>query len=969
MANSVLIKHLEGTVHQIRGNEPILLDDHRTTWIVQSGSIAIFALPLDTSTASGGRQYLFKVEPDQALFGSIPDAQSKFQLMAVAMGEAELIKIEHSQITELFFYEKEQMTEWVNGWVKQLASLLPPLQETQENADLGRSWRRSLISGEKYCPPSGHVTWLTIQQGTAHWLGNEELPLNAASGPYLLYEGMQIVAKEPVQMRIEGIDSLSNPNQIYDGLAILHQWIFHHLQIAVQKDLEKERQRLKAQEQLNRKVSQEAFQELASTLGTEEDEVWVESEPLLVAMGAVGRALGATIVPPSQATDLRQIRNPLEAIARASRLRMRQVLLRGDWWERDCGPLLGFTQEEGDPVALLPVEGSRYVIFNPKKQVHTPLCDEAVPEIMPAAFMFYRPLPDRALKTLDVIRFTFKGRGRDLITILITGIVVTALGMLTPQATAILMDNAIPDGDRLLLFQVGLGLLVAAAGTALFRLTQGLALLRLETISDAVTQSAIWNRLLTLPVSFFRQYTTGDLQSRVTSISAIRRQLGGATLVKLLGSGFACLNLVLLLLYSAKLALIAVIAALVTALVTAGSGILLIRKVQPLLELQGSIFGHTVQLINGISKLRVAGAEERAFATWSKRYSQQIKLDLSTEHIEDAVELFNTLMPTITSAVLFWFTVQLLTEAQSAQEMGLSVGTFLAFNSAFSTFIGGATGLSNMLTNALQVLPQWKRAQPILETVPEVDLNKADPGKLQGAIEVERILFRYKEDGPLILNDVSMQAKPGEFIALVGGSGSGKSTLFRLLLGFEKPESGTIFFDGQDLSGLDLDAVRRQMGVVLQGGRIMAGTLFENISSGAHITLAEANEAAHMAGLADDVKAMPMGMHTVISEGGGNLSGGQRQRLLIARALVLKPRILLFDEATSALDNRTQAIVSESLDRLKVTRIVIAHRLSTIRNADYIYVLDSGCLIQQGTYSQLAAQEGLFAKLMARQMA
>jgi ATP-binding cassette subfamily C protein len=269
----------------------------------------------------------------------------------------------------------------------------------------------------------------------------------------------------------------------------------------------------------------------------------------------------------------------------------------------------------------------------------------------------------------------------------------------------------------------------------------------------------------------------------------------------------------------------------------------------------------------------------------------------------------------------------------------------------------------------MQVFPQWKRAQPILETIPEVNRSSADPGKLIGRIAVDHITFRYREDGPLTLDDVSIYAEPGEFIALVGGSGSGKSTIFRLLLGFETPEAGTIYYDGQDLSGLDVDAVRRQLGVVLQTGRITSGSIFDNLAGGAQITLDEAWEAARASGLADDIAAMPMEMHTVISEGGGNLSGGQRQRLLIARALVLKPRILLFDEATSALDNRTQAIVSESLNKLQVTRLVIAHRLSTIRNANRIYVLQAGRVVQQGTFEELASREGLFAQLMARQMA
>jgi ABC-type bacteriocin/lantibiotic exporter with double-glycine peptidase domain len=333
------------------------------------------------------------------------------------------------------------------------------------------------------------------------------------------------------------------------------------------------------------------------------------------------------------------------------------------------------------------------------------------------------------------------------------------------------------------------------------------------------------------------------------------------------------------------------------------------------------------------------------------------------------VVLFNTIIPILTSGALFWFTIKLLENPTSSGGMELSLGTFLAFNTAFANFTRGTTDLSNTVTEILQILPQWRRTQPILATIPEVDLGKADPGKLTGKITLDHITFRYRSDGPLILDDVSISANPGEFIALVGGSGSGKSTILRLLLGFETPQAGSVYYDGQDLSGLDLDAVRRQLGVVLQNGRLMSASIFENIAGGAQMTMSEAWEAAQMSGFADDITAMPMQMHTVVSEGGGNLSGGQRQRLLIARALVLKPRILLFDEATSALDNRTQAIVSESLEKLQVTRIAIAHRLSTIRNAHRIYVLQGGRVVQQGTFEELAGMEGLFAQLMARQMA
>lgn len=968
MVNQVRITDLQGQLCSLKGNEPILLDDPQI-WVVQSGSVALFAVTVKNGIIEGTRRYLFSSDPKEALFGTAPDCGNQHRrLLAVPIGETELLKVDQECFRKLVTDADARVVTLVEGWLQKIdAGTYVATPATQVRA-VGQA-RFSLLDGQTLQPDPGAITWVQVQQGKVRWMGFEELILDPAAGILPLSDGMWLEAVGEVQLATETTISIRNPDTLLGGLSQLHIQLLDYIDLLEQQEAQSELQRLQDRERLNRQVTAEALNELASSLGTQEATFFLEGTPLLVAAGAVGRSLGVTIRPPARSEDLKRVKEPLEAIVRASRVRMRRILLRDNWWERDCGPLVAYTQEDNRPVALLPVSATGYEIFDPADQTRVFVDARNASTLAPVAYMFYRSLPDKVLSAGDLFRFALKNCGRDLLVIFFTGIAATLLGMITPHATAILIDNAIPDSNRGLLLQVGLGLLIAAFGTGLFRLAQGFALLRVETVSDASTQAAVWDRLLNLPVSFFRHYTTGDLQSRVTSISTIRRQLSGTTLITLITGLFSLLNLGLLFYYSVKLALVAVAVAIVAIAVTTLSGVLLVRKVRPLLELKGNIFGQTVQLINGISKLRVAGAEERGFASWSRNYSQQIKLELSTQNVEDVVALFNTVMPTLTSAVLFWFTIQLLEEAQTTGSIGLTVGTFLAFNSAFGTFIKGATDVSNTVTNAMQVVPQWKRAQPILETIPEVDLSKADPGKLTGRITVDHLRFRYQHDGPLTLDDVSLDASPGEFIALVGGSGSGKSTIFRLLLGFEIPEDGTIYYDGQDLSGLDVDAVRRQLGVVLQAGQITSASIFDNIASGAQITLDEAWTAARMSGFADDVAAMPMEMHTVISEGGGNLSGGQRQRLLIARALVLKPQILLFDEATSALDNKTQAIVSESLDKLQVTRIVIAHRLSTIRNAHRIYVLQAGRVVQQGSFENLASQDGLFAQLMARQMA
>ena len=229
--------------------------------------------------------------------------------------------------------------------------------------------------------------------------------------------------------------------------------------------------------------------------------------------------------------------------------------------------------------------------------------------------------------------------------------------------------------------------------------------------------------------------------------------------------------------------------------------------------------------------------------------------------------------------------------------------------------------------------------------------------------------FRYSSDSPLVLRDVSFTIRPGEFVAFTGTSGSGKSTLIRLLLGFEQPLSGAIYYDGQDFAGLDLQEVRKQMGVVLQSGKLLAGDLLTNIVGNSPLTVEDAWDAARVSGMEEDIKALPMGMYTMVAEGGKTLSGGQRQRLMIARAVVNRPRILLLDEATSALDNRTQDIVSQALEGMRATRIVVAHRLSTIINADRIFVLDQGVIAESGTYNELLQKNGIFAELAKRQIA
>jgi ATP-binding cassette subfamily C protein len=535
------------------------------------------------------------------------------------------------------------------------------------------------------------------------------------------------------------------------------------------------------------------------------------------------------------------------------------------------------------------------------------------------------------------------------------------VGLLVPLVIGRVINWIIPGGDRHQLLLLTLMLAVSAVAAAVFQVTRSIAMLRLETRMDAAVEAGIWDRLLNLPVPFFRRYTAGDLAGRAMGISAMRQLLTDVTLSSLVAGAFSIVYFALLFYYSVMLALVACTLVGLFVLVAALAAHIELRYQRAIYEARGRIAGLVLQLVTGISRLRVAAAEDRALAVWARAFGQQRSLAFRARGVGNKLAAFDAALPVLATLVLF-------AVVGLPARQDLSLGAFLAFTAAFAQILSAAFALSGSVSALVQIVPLYERARPILQTLPEVDAGKTDPGELSGRVEISGVSFRYQAEGPLILDDISVHIRPGEFVTFVGPSGAGKSTLIRLLLGFDNPTAGSIYFDGADLAGLDRQAVRQQIGVVLQQGKLMAGDIFTNIVGSSLLTLDDAWEAARQSGLAEDIAQMPMGMHTILGEGESTLSGGQRQRLMIARAIVAKPRILIFDEATSALDNATQAVVSRSLDNLKATRVVIAHRLSTIQNADSIYVLDGGRIVQQGGYAELMAQHGLFAELLQRQV-
>jgi ATP-binding cassette subfamily C protein len=485
---------------------------------------------------------------------------------------------------------------------------------------------------------------------------------------------------------------------------------------------------------------------------------------------------------------------------------------------------------------------------------------------------------------------------------------------------------------------------------------------------NAKAQSAIFCHVLLLTAPFFRRFTDGDLLDRLMAISEVSQEFNSTSIRSLLVGLTASLNLGLLFYYDPQLATVVLGLGLVVLLFTV-LGFVSIHKYQKvLLDLQGSFKGFVFEVTSAVGKIRLAGAGDRILGLWLKRYARQVSLKLRVQQIEDSVDTLNYSVP-LAGLILVYAVGGHSLIGSTAQASGLSLGIFLAFTTAMTTFLLGLTSLSTTALELLDMLAKFERIKPIIAAEKEISVDAIDPGPLEGRVTLQDVSFGYDPKGPAILEKLNIDIRPGEFLALVGPSGCGKSTIFRLLVGFERPDAGRVLFDGQDLNQLDLGAVRSQLGCVLQSAEVSAGSIVENIAGSSRVGIDEIWRAAEDAGLAEDIEQMPMGIHTMISEGGGNISGGQKQRLLIARALVKNPRILLLDEATSALDNNTQATVTASLKRRNVTRIAIAHRLSTIQDADRIIVLKSGKVSETGTFEALMEKSGLFASMMSKQQA
>ena len=718
-------------------------------------------------------------------------------------------------------------------------------------------------------------------------------------------------------------------------------------------------EQLRQRKNSDKEILSDSFVRLAGAVLGHKEETKLGDERLIIG-AAIDEILKYYHVRPTEVPDnVKDFDEQLEYKLRPHGIMRRTVKLDPGWYKDAFGPMLAFTEEDQTAIALLPDGFRGYCYVDPAsgKKVKINAANEK--KIKKTAICFYYPLPMRKIGIPDLLSF-MAGRIKLSDYMLIAFIALASAGimMLIPALTKVMMGKVVESGSKKLLVGVFIFMTCAMLSSQILSAVQNLVNQRIGTKIDISVQAAAMMRTLTMPANFFRNYSSGELSKRLQSINSLSSLLLGMILGSGLTSLASLVYLTQIFRYARPLVLPAFIIILLTILLTVVTSLAQMKIERKQMRLSAKESGISYAMVSGIRKIKLAGAEKRAFAKWADAYSAGAVLKYNPP-------MFLRLNPAFTLALTLFSSVAM---AALAFEYKIKTEDYFAFNAAFGMLSNAFISLTGLALSLSKIPPILDMARPILETEPEISDGKVLVNRLSGGIELSNVSFRYADGSPYIIKDLSLKIKPGEYVAIVGQTGCGKTTLVRLLLGFEKPLRGAVYFDGRDISTMDLRSLRRKIGTVMQGDTLFQGDILSNITiSSPDITVEEAWKAAELAGIADDIREMPMGMNTLISEGLGGISGGQKQRLMIARAIASKPRVLIFDEATSALDNKTQKQVSDALDALKCTRLVVAHRLSTIRHCSRIILLADGRIAEDGSYDELIEKGGLFAELVQRQ--
>jgi NHLM bacteriocin system ABC transporter ATP-binding protein len=939
------------------------LDRLDASWVVRSGAVELYAVLWEDGAAISQRHYLFTLKAGESIAPVLCRTEG-LMIVAVATEAATLLPMTKHFLADVAGnWERSPMAAaQLDRWLLGMGTALAPLVGTMPSDAVAHS------SGEKFTVRDGAV--MTTQANVVWFLGSTGTALAWHDGEAIAL--IDDVVTMPVPSGLWLLSTSAASVLTVDTAGALQQrdWLralraFHAKAQAMLLV------HLRAREQVARTLVQGRAERTARTLDRtigrfvgvlDHAPAWTGAsapdEKLLGPFVMVAETLGIEL--PQRIRHAIARATTVEDAARSARIRQREIALRGNWWKQDFGPFIGFLDEERRPVAVLPASRGRYRMMDPDGGADLIVMPQLATRLAPIGHMLYRPLPAKPLEFKDVLLAGWAQNRADFAVAVIASLLLGILGLATPVATRLAFDRFIPSHELPQLAELAIGLFMVALISIGFRAAYDMAFLRVDGRMAGQTQASVIDRVLRLPQHILRFGST-DLAQRATSAESVRRGAVNFMLGSLAAAFTWACNGALMVYYAPFAALAACgsfLLLLVIAYICAHRQYDAIRRGE---ELHANVNTIVFHLVNGIGVLRTTGSEDRAFARWGHDFAEMRARSFRAQAIGRVFEVCLAGFDTLTLAGVFLV-------LSFVPSKDLSTGAFVSFISAYAAFMAASGQLARGLNGVMNLRPSWERAAPLFKAVPEGGEAKRDPGVLSGAVELTNISFRYTPNTPYVLSGLSVKAAPGEFIAIVGASGSGKSTAMRMLLGFELPHAGTVQFDGVDLRHLDIDLVRRQIGVVLQNGKLVPGSIYENIMGPHRGTLEDAWVAARQAGLEADIKALPMGMHTVLTEATAAFSGGQAQRMMIARALLGKPRILVLDEATSALDNVTQSVVTESLARLAITRIIIAHRFTTVQRADRIYVIDGGRVVQSGKFDELMTANGPFAELAKRQL-
>lgn len=985
---------LESSVTTVGTDSPLRLDHRGAAWLVLSGCIIIFRVDHETGT----RDPLYRVEAGGLILGKIAADENVVQdsrVIGVPLNEAQIVAVEFQEVIDTFaaIPDSSAPAQLVEGFVVAVfASLRVNLTNPIDARRIHQEKEQDFSPGQEIFSDKG-IVWIKAPPESVSPGTNDDFTPEASypTGPDSAW--VPVIPMKWWKIR-NGFHSevITTDQRLALGSIETDIEQFHTLFVRAFAELTNwrkgaESDRIVETGLATQQVFNASLDRLGDTLRYDSKlQTDVTQTPLARAAELVCRSHGFELgLAEGASFSLTDALDPVTAIADQSGFFSRGFNLEANWWKSDHGAFLAFQGDEQKPVAVLPKSNSKeYILVEPVSGLTSNVNAESASHLSEAAFGFFRPLPKTPLTPWSLARLGAWGSRRDIWRIAWLILLAGLLSLVLPIVTGWIMNPVIPNAELSNLQVLSFAVFLAGAAGVAFSYVQGIAMLRIEGRMQNIVQTAVWDRILKLPSKFFQRYSVGDLVNRADGIDQMRQVVTTNVMHSLLHGVTALFSFAFMLYYEWKISLAVFLVVFTYTLIAIPIGFKFIDISRKMMKMVGQLQGVVLQLLTALPKLRVAGAEHNAFAQWSKRYGELVQLTYKQRFLNIILYLtksvLNVLVMFVIILVLAWQGDVLMALFYSPAEwetppgksrLSLSTAHFISFNVALGQFIAAIFGLVELIIKFLNITPLYERVKPILDAKEEPDPGNDSGSKLDalvGKIEFNEVSFRYGSDTPLILDRVSFVVKPGQFIALVGPSGAGKSTIVRLLLGFEAPDAGSIIIDDQDLHGLNLRQLRRKMGVVLQENRLLAGTLFQNIAGGSGISEDEAWEAASLAGIAEDIKAMPMGMETYLGEGASNISGGQRQRITAARALARQPRLIVFDEATSALDNETQKTLTDNIAKLNATRIVIAHRLSTVIDADCIYVLNEGKIIENGTYTELMKRDGFFAGLAKRQL-